>query len=55
MLQDKSRMVASPVTPKGQAGGRTQKLKIILKILRKSNLNSKINLKITVEPKIFIQ
>jgi hypothetical protein len=53
MLQDKNRVVAPPVTPKGRGGGQTQKLMIILKILRICNLNSKSNLKITVELKMF--
>jgi hypothetical protein len=44
---------APPVTPKGRGGGRTQNLMIILKILRICNLNLKINLKITVELKMF--
>jgi hypothetical protein len=55
MFQDKNRVVASPVTPKGRGGGRTHNLMIILKILRKNNVNSKINLKITVELKICSQ
>jgi hypothetical protein len=49
MLQDKNQVVAPPFTQKGRGGSQTQNLMIILKILRKSNLNSKINLKITVE------
>jgi hypothetical protein len=36
-------------------GGQTKNLMILLKILRKSNLNSKIDLKITIEFKIFSQ
>jgi hypothetical protein len=51
MFQDKNRVVAPPVTPKGWGGGLTQNLMIILKILRICNVNSKINLKITVELK----
>jgi hypothetical protein len=51
MFQDKNWMVAPPVTPKGRGGGRTRNLMIILKILRKSNIDSKINLKTTVELK----
>jgi hypothetical protein len=38
---------------KRAGGGRTRNLMIILKIIRKSNLNSKINLKTTVELKMF--
>jgi hypothetical protein len=38
---------------KRAGGGRTQYLMIILKILRICNVNSKINLKITVELKMF--
>jgi hypothetical protein len=53
MLQDKNRVVAPPVTPKGRGGGRTQNLMIILKILEICNVNSKINLEITVELKMF--
>jgi hypothetical protein len=53
MFQDKTRVVAPPVTPKGRGSGRTQNLMIILKILRIRNVNSKINLKITVELKMF--
>jgi hypothetical protein len=49
MLQEKNRMVAPPVTPKKRGGGRTQNLMIILKILEICNVNSKINLEITVE------
>jgi hypothetical protein len=52
MFQDKNRVVAPPVTPKGRGGGWTQNLMIILKILRICNVNSKINLKITVELKM---
>jgi hypothetical protein len=52
MFQDKNRVVAPPVTPRGQGGGKTQNLMIILKILRICNVNSKINLKITVELKM---
>jgi hypothetical protein len=53
MFQDKNQVVAPPVTPKGRGGGGTQNLMIILKILRICNLNSKNNLKITVELKMF--
>jgi hypothetical protein len=53
MFQDKNRVVAPPVTPKGRGGGRTQNFMIVLKILRICNVNSKINLKITVELKMF--
>jgi hypothetical protein len=53
MLQDKNRVVAPPVTPKGRGGGRTQNLMIILKILVICNVSSKINLEITVELKMF--
>jgi hypothetical protein len=53
MLHDKNRVVVPPVTPKGRGGGRNQNLMIILKILRKNNINSKINLKTTVELKMF--
>jgi hypothetical protein len=53
MLQDKNRVVAPPVTPKGRGGGRTQNLMIILKILEICNVNSKFNLEITVELKMF--
>jgi hypothetical protein len=53
MFQDKNWVVAPPVTPKGRGGGQTQNLMIILKILRICNVNSKINLKITVELKMF--
>jgi hypothetical protein len=49
----KNRVVVPPVTPKGRGGSRTQNLMIILKILRICNVNSKINLKITVKLKIF--
>jgi hypothetical protein len=49
MFQDKTRVVTPPVTPEGRGGGPTQNLMIILKILRICNVNSKINLKITVE------
>jgi hypothetical protein len=52
MFQDKNRVVAPPVTPKGWSGGWTQNLMIILKILRICNVKSKINLKVTVELKI---
>jgi hypothetical protein len=34
MFQHKNRVVAPPVTPKGRGSGQTQKLMIILKILR---------------------
>jgi hypothetical protein len=47
------RVVAPPVTPKGRGGGWTQNLMIMLKILRICNVNSKINLKITVRLKMF--
>jgi hypothetical protein len=53
MFQDKNWVVTPPVTPKGWGGGRTQNLMIILKILRICNVNSKINLKTTVELKMF--
>jgi hypothetical protein len=53
MLKDKNWVMAPPVTPKGQGGGRTKNLMNLLKILRICNVNSKINLKITVELKIF--
>jgi hypothetical protein len=53
-LQDKNWVVAPPVTPKGRGGGWTQNLMIILKILRICNVNSKTNLKITVELKMLI-
>jgi hypothetical protein len=49
IFQDKNRVVAPPVTPKGRGGDWTQNLMIILKILRICNVNSKINIKITVE------
>jgi hypothetical protein len=52
MFHDKNRVVVPPVTPKGRGGGKTQNLMIILKILRICNVNSKINLKITVELKM---
>jgi hypothetical protein len=52
MFQDKNRVVAPPATPKGRGGGRTQNLMIILKIIWICNVNSKINLKITVEHKM---
>jgi hypothetical protein len=45
MFQDKNRVVAPPVTPKGRGGGGIQNLMIILKKFRIGNLNSKINLK----------
>jgi hypothetical protein len=54
MFQDKNWVVAPLVTPKGQGGGRTQNLMIILKILRICNVKSKINLKITVELKMLL-
>jgi hypothetical protein len=54
MFQDKNRVVAPPVTPKRRDGGQTQNLMFILKFIRIFNLNSKINLKITVELKMFI-
>jgi hypothetical protein len=53
MFQEKNRVVAPPVTPQGRGSGRTQNLMIILKILRIGNVNSKINLKITVELEMF--
>jgi hypothetical protein len=52
MFQDKNRVVAQPVTPKGRGGGWTQNLMVILKIFRICNVNSKINLKITAELKM---
>jgi hypothetical protein len=54
MFQDKNWVVAPPVTPKERGGGVTQNFIIILKILRKNNLNSKINLKIIVELRLNI-
>jgi hypothetical protein len=53
MFQDKNQVVAPSITPKVRGGGRTQNLRFILKILRISNLNSKMNLKRTVEFRIF--
>jgi hypothetical protein len=53
MLQEINWVVVPLVTPKGRGGGRTQNLMIILKILRTCNLNSKINLKMRVELKMF--
>jgi hypothetical protein len=53
MFQDKNWVVAPLVTPKGRGGGGIQNLMIILKILRICNLNSKINLKITIGFKMF--
>jgi hypothetical protein len=54
MPQDEYRVVAPSVTQIKQGGGRTQNLMITPKIIRKSHLNSKFNLKIiTAELKIF--
>jgi hypothetical protein len=55
MIQDKNRVVAPPVTPKGRGGGFVPKFNDLLKILRFCNLNSKVNLKIKVGFKMFSQ
>jgi hypothetical protein len=49
---DKNLAVASTATPKRRGGSRIQNLVIILKTIRKSNLKSKINLKIAAVLKI---
>jgi hypothetical protein len=53
MYQYKNRVVAPPVMTNGRCGGGIQNLMIILKILRICNLNSKINIKKTVELMMF--
>jgi hypothetical protein len=51
-FQNKNKVVTPPVTPK-EGRRPVQKIYDILNIILKNNLNSKINLKITVEFRMF--